>query len=119
MSLADFFAESLTRTIWSSSPCMTRVGMSNFLRSSVKSVSDKGLDAVVGVLQAGLHAPEPELIERALRDLRTRSVRAKELRSEVFVGLRVVLGEAVSEAVEDLDGKSFRKVTTGPLPQAL
>ena len=93
--------------------------MSNFLRSSVKSVSDKGLDAVVGVLQAGLHAPEPELIERALRDLRTRSVSAKELRSEVFVGLRAVLGEAVSEAVEDLDGKSFRKVTTGPLPQAL
>src|SRR6266446_907855 len=30
--LADFFAESLTGTIWSSSPCMTRVGTSNFLR---------------------------------------------------------------------------------------
>src|ERR1035438_5351512 len=29
-----------TGTIWSSSPCMMRVGTSNFLRSSVKSVSE-------------------------------------------------------------------------------
>ena len=43
ISFADFFAESLTGTIWSSSPCMTRVGISNFLRSSVKSVSEKAL----------------------------------------------------------------------------
>ena len=27
ISFADFFAESLTGPIWSSSPCMTRVGM--------------------------------------------------------------------------------------------
>ena len=40
MSLADFFDESLIGTIWSSSPCMTSVGTSNFLRSSVKSVSE-------------------------------------------------------------------------------
>jgi hypothetical protein len=39
----------------------------------------KGLDAVVRVLEAGLHAPEPELIQRALRHLRTRSVGAIEL----------------------------------------
>src|SRR5882724_7633579 len=43
MSLADFLAESFTGTIWSSSPCMTRVGTSIFLRSSVKSVSEKAL----------------------------------------------------------------------------
>ena len=43
MSRADFFAESLTGTSWSSSPCMTRVGTSNFLRSSVKSVSENAL----------------------------------------------------------------------------
>ncbi len=30
-------------TIWSSSPSMTRVGTSNFLRSSVKSVSENAL----------------------------------------------------------------------------
>src|SRR5262245_2053539 len=30
----------------------------------------KRLDTFVGVLEAGLHAPEPELIERALGDLR-------------------------------------------------
>ena len=56
-------AASLTGTIWSSSPCMTRVGTSIFLRSSVKSVSAEGLDTFVGVLEAGLHAPEPELIQ--------------------------------------------------------
>src|SRR6266571_40424 len=43
MSLADFLAESLTGTIWSSSPCRTRVGTSNFWRSSVKSVSETRL----------------------------------------------------------------------------
>ncbi len=30
-------------TIWSSSPCMTKVGTSIALRSSVKSVSEKAL----------------------------------------------------------------------------
>jgi hypothetical protein len=29
----------------------------------------EGLDAVVGVLEAGLHAPEPELVQDALGDL--------------------------------------------------
>lgn len=57
MSLADFFAESLIGTIWSSSPCMISVGKSNFLRSSVKSVSEKCLDAVVDILETALHAP--------------------------------------------------------------
>src|SRR5262245_54525045 len=34
----------------------------------------KRLDALIGVLRASLHAPEPELIESALGDLRSRSV---------------------------------------------
>jgi hypothetical protein len=38
MSLADFFAESLIGTIWSSSPWMTSVGTSIFCESSVQSV---------------------------------------------------------------------------------
>ena len=37
---ADFSAESFAGTIWSSSPRKTNVGTSNFLRSSVKSVSE-------------------------------------------------------------------------------
>src|SRR5262249_27362712 len=36
-------AEAPMGTIWSSSPCMIRVGTSNFFRSSVKSVSEKAL----------------------------------------------------------------------------
>src|SRR5882762_3972699 len=43
MSLADLFPEILIGTIWSSSPCMTSVGTSNFLRSSWKSVSENAL----------------------------------------------------------------------------
>ena len=40
MSLTDFLPEISMGTIWSSSPCMTSVGTSNFLRSSWKSVSE-------------------------------------------------------------------------------
>src|SRR5262249_50310399 len=36
----------------------------------------EGLDALVGVLEPGLHAPEPELIERALSNLGPRSLAA-------------------------------------------
>jgi hypothetical protein len=42
-SFADGIAEFETGTIWSSSPCMTSVGTSIVLRSSVKSVSEKAL----------------------------------------------------------------------------
>src|SRR5260370_2673903 len=38
----------------------------------------ESLDALVGVLRAGLHAPEPELIEDALGDLLARPVGAVE-----------------------------------------
>ena len=42
-SLAVCSAEAPIGTIWSSSPCMTSVGTSNFFRSSVKSVSENAL----------------------------------------------------------------------------
>src|SRR5260370_15713741 len=42
-SFADKSDESAIGTIWSSSPWRTRVGTSNFLRSSVKSVSENAL----------------------------------------------------------------------------
>ncbi len=38
----------------------------------------EGLDAFIGVLEAGLHAPEPELIQGALGDLGPRPVGAVE-----------------------------------------
>ncbi|MNF16207.1 hypothetical protein D3C80_2191310 [compost metagenome] len=40
---ADSRAESAIGTIWSSSPCRTRVGTLMAFRSSVKSVSEKAL----------------------------------------------------------------------------
>src|SRR5580692_1298883 len=42
-SFADCRAAAAMGTIWSSSPCMMRVGTSNLFRSSVKSVSEKAL----------------------------------------------------------------------------
>src|SRR5262245_59706340 len=47
----------------------------------------KRLDAVVCILQPALHAPEPELIEGSLRDLRAGAVGAVELNGEVPVVL--------------------------------
>ena len=67
----------------------------------------EGLDAFVGVLEAGLHAPEPELIQHALRDLGARPVGAVEHGREVLVELRAVLGEAAPQVVEDLDRQAF------------
>jgi hypothetical protein len=43
------------------------------------------LDAFVGVLEAGLHAPEPELIQRALGDLSPGPVGSIEWYRQVLV----------------------------------
>src|SRR5207247_9999884 len=43
MIFAESSAESAIGTIWSSAPCRIKVGTSNFLRSSVRSVSEKAL----------------------------------------------------------------------------
>src|SRR5215475_5473976 len=47
----------------------------------------EGLDALVGVLETRLHAPEPELIERTLGDVGTRPVGAIEGGRQVPVEL--------------------------------
>src|SRR5262245_60744483 len=47
----------------------------------------KRLDALIGVLRAGLHAPEPELIESALGDLRSGPVGAVEGDGQILVVL--------------------------------
>src|SRR5688500_13949850 len=52
----------------------------------------EGLDALVGVLQAGLHAPGPELVQDPLGDFRSRPIGAIELDCQVLVELRAVLG---------------------------
>jgi hypothetical protein len=41
---------------------MTRVGTSNWLSVLGEIGLGEGLDTFVGVLETGLHAPEPELI---------------------------------------------------------
>ena len=70
---------------------MTRVGTSNLLEVLGEIGLGEGLDAFVGVLEAGLHAPKPELIQRALGDLGPRPVGAVEQCRQVLVELRAVL----------------------------
>jgi hypothetical protein len=68
----------------------------------------EGLDALVGVLEAGLHAPEPELIQYALGDLCPGPIGTVELRRQVLVELRPVLHKAAPQVVEDLNRKPLR-----------
>src|SRR5262249_24521340 len=50
----------------------------------------KGLDALVSAFGTGLHAPEPELIERTLRNLRSRPVGTVESDGQLLVVLRPI-----------------------------
>src|SRR5215813_5956645 len=67
----------------------------------------EGLDGVVGILEAGPHAPEPELIEETLRDRRAGTVGAVEHRGKVQIVLRAILEETRPDAVEHLDREAF------------
>jgi hypothetical protein len=68
----------------------------------------EGLDALVRVLEASLHAPEPELIQYPLRDLGPRPIGTVELCRQVLVELRAVLRKAAPHVVEDLHWKPLR-----------
>jgi hypothetical protein len=68
----------------------------------------EGLYALVRVLEAGLHAPEPELIQYALGDLGPRPIGTVELCRQVLVELRAVLRKAAPHVVEDLHWKPLR-----------
>ena len=70
-------------------------------------------DALVGVLEAGLHAPPPELVEHALRDAGVGPVRAVELGREVRVELGPVSDQSSEEAVDQLVGQAVG-VRVGP-----
>ena len=61
----------------------------------------EGLDAFVGVLEAGLHAPEPELVEDPLRDICAGPVGTVERVRELPIGLRAIRDEARAQAIED------------------
>ena len=52
----------------------------------------EGFDAFVGVLEASLHAPEPELIHDSLGDLGPLPISAVERSGQVLVELRAILG---------------------------
>ena len=67
----------------------------------------EGLDALIGVLEAGLHAPEPELIQDSLGDHGARPVGTIEHVSQVLVELRAVLGQAAPQVVEYLHRQTF------------
>lgn len=68
----------------------------------------EGLDALVRILEASLHAPEPELIQRTLGDFGSWPVGAVERYRQVLVKLRAVLRKAAPQVVEDLHRKSLR-----------
>ena len=67
----------------------------------------RGRDAFVGVLKSGLHAPEPELVEQALRDPGTWPVGAVKLDCQILVELGAVADEARAKAVENLDWQAL------------
>src|SRR5207302_9761552 len=90
-----------------------RVGTSNFLRSSVKSVGE-GLDAVEGGFVSGQHPLEPERIAQALRDLRAWPVGAVERCAEILEELRAVVEEASADQVDRLHRRAAE--TGGRLP---
>jgi hypothetical protein len=62
----------------------------------------EGLDTLVGVLEASLHTPEPELIQRSLGDFSVGSIGAIEGYRHVLIELRAVLDKAVTQVVEDV-----------------
>src|ERR671926_157897 len=59
----------------------------NLLEVSCEIRLGECLDAIERSLEADLHAPEPEHVAYALRDLHVRSVRAVEGRAQVLVEL--------------------------------
>src|SRR5687768_12363878 len=61
------------------------------------------LDALVSVLQTGLHAPGPKLIESALGDASSWPIGTIKRDGKISVCLRAVLHEARTYAVEQLD----------------
>ena len=91
MSFADFFAEFLTGTIWSSSPCNTNAGNIDLLEVLSEVGLGECLDRFIRVLQPCLHAPKPELIQRALGDCCAGPVSAIELNCQVLVELGTIL----------------------------
>ena len=76
-------------TIWSSSPCMIRVGTSNFFRSSVKSVSENAL-MQSRTLEAGHHSLKPERVPTRLPKFLQGPVVAVERHRQILEELRAV-----------------------------
>src|SRR5829696_309277 len=68
----------------------------------------EGLDALVRVFEASLHAPVPELIQYTLRDLGPRPIGTVELSRQVIVELRALLRNTAPHVVEDLHWKPLR-----------
>ena len=65
------------------------------------------LDGLIGVLETGLHAPEPELIQDALGDFSAGPVGAVELDRQVLVELRAILLRPAPQIIEHLHRQTF------------
>src|SRR5690606_25265967 len=68
----------------------------------------ESLYALIGVLEAHLHALAPELIEDPLRNLGPGAVDPVEEHRELAVKGRTVLEQGGPQAIEDLDGDPLR-----------
>src|SRR5262245_31016107 len=66
----------------------------------------EGLYTFISIQESGLHAPEPELIQRALRHLYT-FVGTIKRRREIFVELRSILHDTAPEVVEHVDRQAL------------
>ena len=72
----------------------------------------KCLDAVIDILEAALHAPQPEPVQHPVRDFRAWSIGAIEHDGEVFPELRTVLSETAAQSVENFERNPFWKPTS-------
>ncbi len=67
----------------------------------------EGPDGLIGVLEAGLHAPQPKLIQDPLGHLGAGPVRAVELARKVPVELRSIVEHAGEQSFEQLERQAL------------
>jgi hypothetical protein len=95
-------------TIWSSSPCWTSVGLSNFFRSSLKSLSEKARMLSSRPLRPPFMPCRQSRRGRLRRPLCAVAVIAVEGHRQVLEELRAVVEGALADAVEDVDRQAAR-----------
>ena len=101
-------ADATMGTIWSSSPCRIRVGTSNLLRSSVRSVSEKALIQSNAALCPHKHALQPEGVAQPVRNFRARPVETVKGKAEIFEELSAIVQYRSAKLIKHLDWQASR-----------